>query len=717
MKALRILVIVFGVVLVLVAAALGTLYALFDGEKIKAELARVVMEQKQRKLDIAGKVELSVWPDVGIKLGRLTLSEPGGKGEFLALDSARVEVAVMPLLSKQVKVQRIEVNGLKATLVKHKDGTLNIADLAGGGADKPASSKTAPKVPEGTHSAGAGDTATEPVLIDIAGIRIANAQLTWRDEKSKETTTLSNLDFGSGRVQADSGRQTLAVDALSLAARGKTGADSFELKLDVPRLNIAPDKSTGETLNLTASLAGSGRNLVAKLVLSGIEGNLKGLKIGKLVLDLDAKAGESTLKAHIDSPVAADIAAQTVALEKLAGSIDLANPQMPMKQLKLPLAGSLRADLAKQNAALDLGTKFDESKIALKLKVAKFAPLALGFDLDIDTLNVDKYLPPKKAEEKVAAAPAAGKPAAEGKEAAAGKEPAPGKLDFSALKGHDVNGTLRIGSLQVSKLKLAKLNAKIRLAGGRLDVAPLTLDLYEGSASGSLSLNAAGNQVGLKQNLTGISINPLMKDLADKDLLEGRGNVALDVSSQGDSVPAMKKALAGTASLSLKDGAIKGINLAQSMRDIKGKLGALQGKPESATQKAKAGDKTDFSELTASLKIANGVAHNDDLMMKSPFLRLTGAGDIDIGAGQMNYLAKATAVSSSAGQGGKDADKLKGVTVPVRVTGPFEALSYKLELGDLAADMAKAKLEGKVEGLTGKSDEKTKNKLKGLFGR
>jgi AsmA protein len=179
----------------------------------------------------------------------------------------------------------------------------------------------------------------------------------------------------------------------------------------------------------------------------------------------------------------------------------------------------------------------------------------------------------------------------------------------------------------------------------------------------------------------------------------------------------MKKALAGTASLSLKDGAIKGINLAQSMRDIKGKLGALQGKPESATQKAKAGDKTDFSELTASLKIANGVAHNDDLMMKSPFLRLTGAGDIDIGAGQMNYLAKATAVSSSAGQGGKDADKLKGVTVPVRVTGPFEALSYKLELGDLAADMAKAKLEGKVEGLTGKSDEKTKNKLKGLFGR
>lgn len=699
MKALRILGLAFGVLLALVAVLLGALYALFDGEKLKVELTRVVMEQKQRKLDIAGPLELSVWPDVGIKLGRLTLSEPGGKEGFLALDAARVAVAVMPLLSKQVQVQvqRIEVDGLKATLVKRKDGTLNIADLAGGG-DKEAAAKAAPKV-------GAGDTAA-PVRIDIAGIKIANAQLTWRDEKAGTTTTLSNLDFGSGRVQADSGRQTLAVEALSLAAKGKTGADSFELKLDVPRLDIAPDKSSGETLKLTANLAGSGRNLVANLVLSGVEGNAKALKIGKLALDLDAKVGESAVKARIESPVAADMAAQTLALEKLAGSLDLANPQMPMKQLKLPLSGSLRADLAKQSAALDLGTRFDESKIALKLKVAKFAPLALGFDLDIDTLNVDKYLPPKKAEEKVAASPAP-----------AGKDAAADKLDFSALKGHDVNGALRIGALQVSKLKLAKLDAKIRLAGGRLDVAPLSMNLYEGSASGSLSLNAAGNQLALKQNLNGISINPLLKDLADKDLLEGRGNVALDVASRGDSVAAMKKALAGTASLSLKDGAIKGINLAQSMRDIKARLGTLQGKAEGTTQKARAGEKTDFSELTASLKIANGVARNDDLALKSPFLRLAGAGDIDIGAGRMDYLAKATLVNTSTGQGGKEADKVKGLTVPVRIAGPFDALTYKPELGDLAADMAKAKLEEKTGAITGKTESKAKDKLKGLFGK
>jgi AsmA protein len=189
--------------------------------------------------------------------------------------------------------------------------------------------------------------------------------------------------------------------------------------------------------------------------------------------------------------------------------------------------------------------------------------------------------------------------------------------------------------------------------------------------------------------------------------------VALDVTSRGDSVAAMKKALAGSAAVSLKDGAIKGINLAQSLRDLKGKLGAKQ----DSTQQAKAGDKTDFSELTASLKIANGVARNDDLAMKSPFLRLSGAGDIDIGGGQMNYVARASVVGTSAGQGGKEVDQLKGVTVPVRVSGPFDKLAYQIEFGSLVSDAAKTKVEAKKEEVKARVEEKAKDKLKGLFGK
>jgi AsmA protein len=377
-----------------------------------------------------------------------------------------------------------------------------------------------------------------------------------------------------------------------------------------------------------------------------------------------------------------------VELPAFSGELAVANPQMPMKSVKLPLAGGVRADIDGQTAAVHAETRFDESRIAARVNVSRFSPLALGFDLDIDRLNVDKYLPPKtdKAEAKTPEKP----------------------FDFSSLKGLNASGTVKIGQLQVSNVKASNVRLEIRAAGGKLDVAPLSANLYDGSLNGALSINANNNHVALKNNLANVNINPFMKDALDKDVLEGRGNVALDVASAGTTVAALKKGLGGTASLNLRDGAIKGINLAKTFRESK----ALFTGRQDAVQQARQTEKTDFSELTASFRIANGVARNDDLSMKSPFIRLGGAGDINIGEDRMDYLAKASVVATAGGQGGKDLEHLKGLTVPVRVSGPFDKLAYNIEFGGLVAEAAKAKVEEKVKE---KVQEKSKDVLKGLF--
>ena len=125
--------------------------------------------------------------------------------------------------------------------------------------------------------------------------------------------------------------------------------------------------------------------------------------------------------------------------------------------------------------------------------------------------------------------------------------------------------------------------------------------------------------------------------------------------------------------------------------------------------------------MTASFRIAGGVAHNDDLAMKSPFLRLGGAGDIDIGNGRIDYLARVSVVETSKGQAGKERDELRGITVPVRLRGPFDDLSYTLEVDELLKDAAKAKLDEKKAELKEKAgrklEEKFGDKLKGLFGK
>jgi AsmA protein len=136
----------------------------------------------------------------------------------------------------------------------------------------------------------------------------------------------------------------------------------------------------------------------------------------------------------------------------------------------------------------------------------------------------------------------------------------------------------------------------------------------------------------------------------------------------------------------------------------------MLGAKKTTTVAASSAEKTDFSELSASFRINAGVAHNDDLQMKSPLLRLTGNGDIDIGEDRVDYLAKISVVNTTTGQQGKDLAKLKGVTIPLRMRGPYAQISYSLELGNVVEEVVKEQIKEKAKTQLG-------DKLKGLFGR
>jgi len=185
----------------------------------------------------------------------------------------------------------------------------------------------------------------------------------------------------------------------------------------------------------------------------------------------------------------------------------------------------------------------------------------------------------------------------------------------------------------------------------------------------------------------------------------------------------MKKALNGKSSLQLADGAIKGIDIAGTIRNAKSKLNVLKGQSSIGADQTQ---KTDFSELSASFDIKNGVAHNEDLAMKAPILRLAkgdSRGDVDIANETINYLAKPTIVKSIKGQGGADLDALAGVSIPVKVTGTFSAPKYGVDFASLGTAIAKSNLLDKVGGdkagavksLIGDGDKV--DALKGLLGK
>lgn len=664
MKLFRILAWAVLAVLGVLAVALALVFALFDGNRLKAEISQAVLERYQRTLVIEGQPQLSVWPDVGVVLGAVSLSERGSSQPFAAMQSARVSVALLPLLGRQVQVRELQVKGLKAAVIRRKDGSLSIDDLLKRGNGLPA---------EQTHA-----QQPQGLRIDMAGLALTDGQLSWRDERSGQQLRIDSVNLSTGRVQADTGAKTASIEHLSVRVAGRSATDGLSLSIDAPKLQLSADRFGGEAVKIGALLQGQGRSAKLQLSLGDLQGQAQALRIGAL-----------------------------------SGSVELSHPDMPRKPLQLPLKGSLDVDLGKGSAKLVLDSRFDQSKIASRLEVRRFSPLALGFDLDVDQLNIDQYLPLKATQ----AAGGQSGTSGHGGQSGHGGAAADPALDLSALKGApEMQGRVRVGALQVSGLKVSELDARVALAAGQLTISPLSLKLYQGSAAGSLALNAHEQRLSVRQTLSDVSIEPLMGDLLKQDLLQGRGNVALDLQARGQTLSALKKNLAGNASVSLRDGALKGINLAQSLREVKARIGQGQ-----STQTAQAALKTDFSELAASFKIAGGVARNDDLLMKSPFLRLSGTGEIDLAAGQLNYLARVSAVASAQGQGGKEVADLKGLTLAVRASGPFEALKYQLDWGAMLQEAAKAQIEEKKREVKARAEEAVKDKarelLKGVLGR
>ena len=248
-------------------------------------------------------------------------------------------------------------------------------------------------------------------------------------------------------------------------------------------------------------------------------------------------------------------------------------------------------------------------------------------------------------------------------------------LDMSALRAANVNLGVVITSLSSGALELSNIAGDVVTSNGVGKLVLTHLALYGGTAKGTVTVDGSGAGAGLTTNLTlaGIQIEPLMTALSGDSKLKGTANLALNVAGRGASQRALVSSLSGNGSANVTDGAIKGINIASFLRDAKKGFILGDGSTEA----------TDFTELTASYTISNGILSNDDLLMKSPILRLTGSGTVNLPARSVAYRAVPTIVGTLKGQGGKDKLSSGGLDIPLIISGPWSAISVTPDLAGM----------------------------------
>ena len=731
-------------VVVVAAAVVAYVAATFNPNDYKAQIIKVVKDSKQRNLRLDGDIKLSFFPNIGASLSKVSLSEFRSDKEFASIQSARVSLALLPLLRRQVVVDEVAVSGLKATLVKHRDGTTNIDDLLGQSGQHPQQQKMA---------AGTGT----PLKFDIASVSIEKTSLSYRDESSgakyavkdinlrtgriavgepskidfsaniqssqpkldintqiQTTLTLdpekkkyqlnglnlqasgTALDIGNlkvkagGDVSADLASDEFAAKNFSLSASGKKDKDDFEVALDAPSLQLTRDKYSSDRIKLDAKLDGAAGEIAANLTMPGIEGNAQSFRISALSLDVDVKQTEQAFRLKLASPLSGNIKSQQFDLNKLGIAVTATGDKLPNKSVSSEMKGSVHIDAAKKIVQANFAGGLLQSQIKARVAVKGCAEPAINFDVDVDKFDADPYLPKKTSQ--------AGQPQARTPE-----QP----FDLSALRTLNLDGNLRIGSLKVANVKSSQLHLGVKAHDGLMNISPMSAMLYQGSMNGSLSINAQHTpSFDIKQKLNGIAVAPLLKDAANLDVAEGKGNIVLDLTTRGNTVSELKKALNGKVSVNLANGAIKGINLAKLVQGVQN----LSKDTRTQTLGVDKNEKTEFSEFKANFKVHDGVAHNDDLTVKSTVLRLSGNGDIDIGHDRLNYNAKAAFAKTAQG---------RAATLPVNVSGPFDALKFKVDYGALLVDVAKQRIDEKKEKVKedakAKLQEELKKGLKDLF--
>ncbi len=651
--------------LVVVIAALLIAPFLIPTETYKGQIVERVKAATGRDLALNGPISLTFLPSFALSVSDVAFANAAGASTKNMATFGKLQLAVQPiaLLSGHLVIDSFVLVDPVIALEIDKQGRPNwqfaTAPAAPANAAAPAS-PTTPSSPASRPAAQPAARSGSPLdEVHLGDVRLVNGTITYLDARTGQKQQVSKIDA------------KIALPDLGSPMQLSGNADW-----------------NGKTINLAFNLAqprqflsGANTAVTVKLAAPAVKFDFAGNAASADVVKL---AGDTTL----DIPSLRELATWTggslpptsggLGPLKITGKLDVAGPRVKFSGAQI----ALDAIKATGDLAIDAGGQ----KLYLKA------------GLDIDKLDINPYLPPDQpaaagakpgataSTAPAAPAPSATAPAANAANAGWSDQP----IDVSGLKVANADFALTVGGIVFKKITIGKSALNVQLKDSRL-VADLTqMELYQGGGKGSVRLDGAAALPVLEANfdLAKVQAQPLLHDVMDFDRLSGSANGDVAVNAHGRSQRELISNLGGKGALNFLNGAIKGINIGALVRNP---VAAIV---DSSSQKS---EQTDFSEMTGTFTITNGILKNTDLELKSPLLRVAGAGTVDMPQRTINYRIDPKVALTAQGQGGKS--DATGLDVPVIVEGPWDHITYRPQLDALLKDPTKA-VEG-IKGLLG----------------
>jgi AsmA protein len=671
---------------------------------LRDRLAQQIKARTGRTLQVSGQTRLFFFPSLGLRLGEVFLSAPADMGgpPTLVMHSLEVQVELLSLLSSQIIVKRLVLNGplidlridaqgrrswdlaqqssprRSAQLAPRAADTASAAVFAGLGARAPDRPTEAPlarvlgqlveaanvRTIDGTvrysdERVGAGEEITglnvDLAVIDPARPLMIKGSLAWRGEKVAFEATLGPVGvlLESGQAQLE-GRALARAFEAAFAGKVHLG-DDLALEGNLT-LKAASALALGQWLGAPVSSGSDAGALALASTVSAAGGQLAlsgfNASVGDRVLSGDVTLATAPLRPHVSG--------QIRMTELDVGSV---------------LMGSRSRDGAPAQAVPSATTPADAIEGLLRRKggqgvvpqevrgFTKRAAGAAGWSDDV--------------------------------------------IEWSNFGLVDVDLALSVERLVYKDIKTGQGRLALALRDRVARVALENVQLYEGRARGELTLDGSGQVPATAANLTldGVATSTLLHDALGLDWLEGHARMTLGLTGRGISERQMMETLNGRVDMAMADGAIAGMDIAKLLRGIEqARLAGFARSPS---------ERTAFAELAATFLIADGVAENRDLRLLSPSLTVTGGGRVELAQRRLDYTVRTKIAANGPREG--SIINLAGLEIPVRIEGPWEKPTFTPNLTGVLKDQDGAMQALKQIGKNLQSQD-VQDALRGMLG-
>ncbi|GMR07365.1 MAG: hypothetical protein BMS9Abin26_0368 [Gammaproteobacteria bacterium] len=507
-----------------------------------------------------------------------------------------------------------------------------------------------------------------------AQVRLENAILSvdLRDSKGRPV----NLNL-TADIDADMIQNSIVLEGMTLNASAHVNEAPSKLTIkagivaDLNKQIISMDKMTlnaDTVLNkqpLTVSLQGSVTANLGTTVVT----------VKHMKLDANTRFNQKPTRLTVHGHAVANLAKQAVSISdlklgindlKASGKLSIQNittlPQidgqlviaefnprsvLPGLGIQLPQTSDKNV-LQKAAAALQISgnptririrkmvAQLDDSRISGDLTINNPSKPRYVLNLNLDKIDVDRYLPPKSA---------AGTAATPGFELISGAHAAVSSalLPVEALRNLDLTGKFNLGQLKVMNLLSQQSSVDIRARNGLLKISPIKTRMYEGRFNGNVTIDATTARgdapvMTMNSSFTGINVGRLLQDFAGEAALTGTGDITItSLTASLATAEGLRQSIKGTASMNIRNGVIKGINQIGELQQ-----GLMQYRSYTNTRlKGKSySEDTPFDRITAYFSIRNGIAYNDNLVLLAQDLSMCGKGEVNLVTQRLKYDAK-----------------------------------------------------------------------------